>query len=677
LAKRLFYVVILSCIIFHFHTSIVFASNVVSTSYSLTYTINERIEVTKDAYLPSGIYIDLGLNRPRDLFIKNDLMYIADTGNRRIIAVDLKTSAVSVIAEDFFMEPSGVSADKYGRIYVADPGKGEAYRFNAKGELEFIFKRPETPNFGITQSFNPRKIAPADDGGVYVLSEGNVTGIVHLSGQGDFLGYFASNEVRISLFQRFQDVFLTDQQQRTFLDRTPPSFGNIHRGYDGLVYSLNRGSSVYVKKHSISGHDLFGNKESRILFEEPMDLHVTEDGRILVLTSNGRVTEMTYDGYLIVSWGGSSNRSDRIGLFELPVGIGGDSQGNIYVLDEQRAFIQVFSPTPVQKNIHNALNAYNNGLYDESRSLWGEVLKFNNTSFLAHLYIARTYLQMTEYEKAMDHFGIAKVRSGYSTAYWEIRNTWLQSNLGLIMVMLLIAYGIVLVLKITNKRRNMLGFIDKAKKTLLSIRLVTDISLVNYALHHPIDNNENIKYGISGSYHSATILYAFLFVLFILNHVGRGFIYSLPLQYFSLLNSFLYFAIILGLFICSNYFISAVNDGSGTFKAIYIGTAYSFAPALMLMPLLIIISNFATLNESFIISAFFTVILCWCMVNIVLMVITIHEYTFRSALYNIFMTLFFMGVIVLAASFAYLLLNQVVEFIIKLVTEVMLRAQMG
>lgn len=651
------------------------SAGVVSTSKTLAHTVNDRLMISQDAYLPTHTYLDLGLNKPQDLHVSDNKMYIADTGNKRILVVDLLTSEFFTVGEGILIEPVGVTTDEYGRIYAADSGNQEVYRFSPEGQLEFIFTRPEVPTFGETQGFKPSKVAAADEGGIYLVSEGNYAGIIHMNAMGDFLGYFASNRVSITLTQRMQDIFLTEEQKKTFLGRTPPSFSNIHKGYDGLIYSINRGNAVNVKKHSISGLDLFQYSPQRAVFKEPVDLCVAPDGRIFVLSMNGRITELTYDGFLISSWGGSSNKRDRIGLFEVPTGIGVDSSGNVYVLDSQRAYVQVFSPTQVQLNIHRGLQSYNEGLYEESKKLWEEVLKFNNNSFLAHLYIGRTYLQMTNYEAALEHFRIAGVKEYFSTAFWEIRNAWLQRNLALILFILIMLYISSIAFKMINKKYSCFNFIWNASEKLKQVSIINDLSQLRYSIKHPILNFENIIEGKTGSFSSATLIYSMLFIVLVLIQVGRGYIFSVSMEDFSIWRVITYYVVIIGLFIASNYYISAVNDGNGTLKAIYIGTAYSFAPVLIFIPFIIVISNFSTLNEAFLISASIGSILVWSIVNFVLMITIIHEYSFREALYNIFMTLFFMGVVVLAVSLAYLLLNQVWEFVYAVFTEVMLRAR--
>jgi sugar lactone lactonase YvrE len=652
-----------------------YASNSQSTGYTYTLTVNGKVGIAQDAYLPAGMYLDLGLNQPQDLYITNDRMYIADTGNKRIVSVDLKTGKAVAVGEGILEEPTGVSADKDGRIYAADNKKKEAYRFNSDGSLSITFKKPTIPAFGRNQGFNPKKVSAADDGGVYLISEGSTAGIVQINGTGDFLGYFASNNVSVSLFERLQDIFLTEEQKKIFLKRTPPSFGNLFRGPDGLIYTINRGQGVNVKKHSISGLDLFRNSRAKIALADPADLCVAEDGRIYVLQASGMITELTYDGYLIAHFGGNSEKTDRIGLFEIPAGIGIDSQNNVYVLDGQRSYIQVFQPTPIQRNIHKALDAYNNGNYTESQKLLKEAMKFNDTSFLAHLYMGLNYLQQNNYEEALGHFSIVGEKGYYSAAYWELRNIQLQNNLGKIILAFLLLYVVLAAYKFISRKkgRNGLGkrFVEKMRR----YRLLNDFINLKYALLHPIDNAYNIRYGITGSYLSATLLYVLVFVILVLSQVGCGFVYSVNTDTYSVSAVFTYFVLAIGLFTVGNYFISSVNDGNGTFRSIYVGTAYCFAPMIFIIPFFILFANFATSNEQFLLITTINVVIVWCIINIFLVMMEIHEYSFKKALFNIFMTLFFMGVAILASSMVYLLLNQVWQFIQGIIMEVALRVK--
>lgn len=77
-----------------------------------------------------------------------------------------------------------------------------------------------------------------------------------MDGTGEFLGFFASNDVKKSLFEKLLDVVLTEEQLNKFLPSTPPSYGSIFTGADGLVYTLNKEPGSTIQRHSINGLDL-------------------------------------------------------------------------------------------------------------------------------------------------------------------------------------------------------------------------------------------------------------------------------------------------------------------------------------------------------------------------------------------------------------------------------------
>ncbi len=651
------------------------SNNTQSTSYTYTFSINGEIEISQDAYLPAALYLDLGLSDPQDLYIAGDRMYIADKGNKRILEVDLSDNSIRSIGEGVLNQPTGVSVDNNGRIYVADYGNEEAYRFDKEGNLEFTFKKPATPNFGRNEGFKPVKITHADDGGVYIVSEGTIAGIIHLNGTGDFLGYFASNEVKVSFFEKLQDFFLTAEQKKSFLFRTPPSFGNIFRGPDGLIYTVNKGKDVNIKKHSINGLNMFANKRFNIKLQDPTDIFVTQDGRIYVLQGDGHIAELTNDGDLICIFGGNSNKTDRVGLFEVPTGIAVDSSNRVDVLDGQKGIIQLFEPTAIQSGIHKALVDYNNGRYAESRRIFEEVLIFNSSSFLAHLYMGKLHMQDAKYEKAMKHFRIANVRPEYSTAYWEVRNIWLQENLASILLFLICVSVLVSIIKFIDRRKRIFDPIRRFKERLLRNKFVFDIANIKYAMFHPIDNAYDIKVNTRGSVAAASFIYILIFILLVFKQVGSGFIFSVDINKYSIVYTLISYVVIIGLFIICNYLVGSIHDGNGTIRTLYIGLAYSFSPAIFIMPFVILVSNFATFNEAFFIWAADTFVLSWCAISIILTVMELHEYDFRPTIGNLLLTLFLMIVVILAASMLYLFVKQIWDFVSELIAEVLLRAK--
>ncbi len=645
-----------------------------STSYTVSPTISGGMEISPDAYLPAGVYSELGIDNAQDLYVRDRTVYIADSGNKRILVLNTADNTAAVIGEGVLTEPKGVAADEEGRIYVADPGAGLAYRFSPDGQFEQVFERPNAPGFGKNTRFSPLKIAAAGSGGVYIISEDSKTGIIHMDGTGEFLGFFASNDVKKSLFEKLLDVVLTEEQLNKFLPTAPSSYGSIFTGSDGLVYTLNKEPGSTIQRHSINGLDLFAGRSYLPAFSAAGDLFVTADGRMLVVDNAGYITIVDREGHFLCRFGGNSAGSERIGLFDLATGIGEDADGRLYVLDSKRNYVQIFEPTAVQLDIYKALDLYSEGRYDESRLLLESILKRNSTSYFVRLYMGQNYMQQGAYEQAIHEFQVAGAKAEYSEAFWELRNLWLQDHMLYILIALLVLAVAGVVLKSLSHRRKPAPapVPDGSNPGRLS-RFGRDLLFIKQFALHPIDSAYEVKAGRAGSIASATAVYGILFVVYVVYQLASGFLFAQKLEDFSILSTFLYLSAALLLFIAGNFFISSIQDGKGTLRSIYIVTVYSFAPAILLLPILTILLNGLTYNELFIRQMALILIVVWIASALFTALIQIHDYSMKSLVKNLLLTAFFMLVAVLVLSLAYLLIKQIFTFIGEIITEVSLR----
>ena len=192
-------------------------------------------------------------------------------------------------------------------------------------------------------------------------------------------------------------------------------------------------------------------------------------------------------------------------------------------------------------------------------------------------------------------------------------------------------------------------------------------------MFHPIDNAYNIKHGITGSLSSGFASFALLFAVFVLTQIGVGFIFSVPIEKFSIAQTFIYFSVVLGMFIVLHYYTAAINDGNGSPVEVFLCVGSGFAPCIIIMPFVILAANALTYNEYFIIQISFFVLLVWSVINIIAGLIEIHEYSFKEIAGVLLLTLFFMLVAILAATIFYNMLKQIYDFAAEIITEVGLR----
>jgi hypothetical protein len=352
-----------------------------------------------------------------------------------------------------------------------------------------------------------------------------------------------------------------------------------------------------------------------------------------------------------------------------------DENNCLYVLDKGRGVVQKYEPAQITLDIHNAIRLYNDGKYSQSREVWQNVLKLNNMSRLAHIGIGKAYLQEEDYANTLEHFRIAGEKSGYSTAYWEIRNDWLNRNAGTVIIIILVFAFILSLTKRLNKRFLFLEPVKSKMKNFSRIRYIRDIKAMRYSLVQPMDTCYEIKYGGIGTIASATSIYAVMFIEYVLLQVASGFLFSSSeVQNYPLFANLLAYVSLVILWVSGNYLISSINEGEGSLRTVYISSAYILSPAVMFLPIVIVMSNFLTLGEAFLVSLSFTVISAWCIIRLYVTVMEVHDYSNKETIKNILMTLFFIVVAVLALSIVYMLVSQVYDFIMSIVMEVMARA---
>jgi len=662
--------IIVFLLLFASYTSLLFATN----SPFLSYTISGKNEwkITQDAYVVSEVlFKDLDLYYPEDIFIKDDNIYIADSGNARVVVYNTITNEATFVGDMSLFQPTGVFVDD-NYIYVADPGTSEVVIFGLKGKEIRRIGRPTNPLFGETANFKPKKLVVDKRGNFYIVSEGTFEGIIQLDKNGEFLGYFCSNTVGITLLDKFIDIFYTKEQKEKFLNRIPKPYTNIAIDTKGLIYTITqkeRGSAI--KKHNTIGNNILSLSREGRMVDEPnfTDIAIDKNGRIFALTETGLIYEYDPEGNLLVSFGGRAISTERNGLFTVASAIAVSDDGKILVLDKERGLVHVFNPTQYIRTLHKAIELYSEGKYLESKELWKEVMVYDGYSKIAHYGLGKAHFQEVNYKAAAMEFRKAYEKKDYSDAYWEIRNETLQKRMGLIFSLIIVLIVAFFVTDELSKRGKLtLKFEPKS-------RLLSDILYIRNILRHPLDTFYYIQRKRHGSVISASIIYILFLLVVQFDYFGRSFIFNLNVQDRSVGFVLLASAAPTMLWVLANYLVSSINDGRGTLRDIYIFTAYSFTPYILFQPLVILLTYILTYNEAFIISFLSNVLIIWSAVLLFTGVKEIHDYNLRNTVKSILLTLVWIFVIILVYSIVYMLWDQLVQTVYAIIQEVLYRAR--
>jgi hypothetical protein len=645
-----------------------------SSATSRTRTLNSKYEIvwTQDAYLPKRTITNLGLKSPQDsVFDSRNHLYIADKDNQRVIEYDTNTDkVVLIITHPMMKTPTGVTLAVNGDIYVADPQAAMIFRFSSDGQLIESFGRPTSASFGDT-TYKPMKIAVDNRRNMYILSEGVYNGIIQLSNAGEFLGYFTSNKVRLSFTQMLQDIFYTDAQKALLLGRVPTTFTNVYLDQKGIVYTTTMGTNLHgLKKHNTAGQDMFVNQYTWGP-SDLIDMTVDQKGIIYGASKSGLIFVYTNDGQYIFSFGSSYAEYDIAGLFSSISSISVDSNGQLWVIDSEKSFIQSFEPTEYASQIYTAIDLFNQGEYEKATDLWQEVLRLNQMSVLAHNGIGMNYMYTQQYDEAMFHFEIAGNRYYYSQAFWEVRNDWLQRNLGTVLFGLILFSFLLALTRKYRRTHNLLKPVKDFVHRILSIKIVRDVLFVFSFLKHPIDSFYDLKKGRKGSMAGALLLYGIFFAIFIWYMLGKGFIYQwIAIEDVDMQSVVIGFFSIIFLSILCNYLVSSINDGEGSFSQLIKMVAYSLGPVMIIYVLVIGLSYILTFNEMFLLETLQQGALLWTGINLYLGVQETHNYTVRESVKSILLTIVFILIIAVILLIVIIMSEQVYMFFEAIIKEV-------
>lgn len=417
------------------------------------------------------------LFEPADLFISRDeLMYIADKGNNRIVITDLDFNFVREMKEFSYngetltlKKPTGVYVDQYtDYVYVCDTENDRVIKCDTDGNVDRLFTKPDSELYDQNLTYNPAKALVDKAGNVYVIVKSQTKGAVMFDANGEFLGFYGANRVEATaevLANAFWNLIGTEAQRERRTKQTPIGFSNFDIDDDGFIFTVTESQEVdtdLVKKLNPRGDNIldslgaadmtFGDippayysiysKKSSLT-----DIDLGPNGELNILDfQHGRIFQYDKECWLLFIMGGSG---DQLGLFQSAAAI--ESHDNhLYVLDSRKNNITIFTRTVFGEIVTEAANLYNDGLYEESLEPWRNVLKYDGNYRRAYIGIGNALYNKYEYKEAMDYFEISISRIRYNRAFEGYRDQWLKENYGAVIVVLIV---LIVLIAVYNKMR--------------------------------------------------------------------------------------------------------------------------------------------------------------------------------------------------------------------------------
>jgi sugar lactone lactonase YvrE len=646
---------------------------------TFTASRNGRLTRTQTAYQPlmtitrfSDDAADYSLNIPSDIRVGPDgYLYIADTGNKRILVSSIDGRFIRTIGEGVLDTPKGVFVTEAGLVYAADETKQCVFVFNREGGLVREYGKPVHPLFGRYAQYQPQKVAVDKRGNVYITSKGNTNGVIQISGgdDADFLGYFGANTTVVTLQTMFRRLFYSHEQRSKLANVLPITVSNITIDGEGLIYTVSRGASENpaLKKLNVAGRNTI---EIDSWDPDFIAVSTNKSGNIYAATIGGQIYEYDKEGDLIFIFGATDDGSQRVGLFNTISGLVAADDGRLFVLDEQKNAVQVFTPTEFTKVVHQAFELFNEGKYLESKEPWTEIIKMNSMFAYANIGLGEAHYREKEYTEALAAFRLGNSHSGYSDAFWELRSDWLKNNLGVIILVIAGLLVVWQVLQVLDRRYMVLAPARNAKTKIGNVKLISDCLFTFHNIKNPADTCYGIKRENRGSWLSAFVLILIFYVLFVVEKYFSGFLFKTVRDgYYDLVGDAVTILVVFGLGIISCYLVCTITEGEASFKNLFIGIVYAFAPIFFLGPVVIIMTNVLTQGEAFFVTFVNFVAYGWTAVLVFAAIMFLNDYTVLQTIRTIILTIFTALIITLLMFILYMLITQMIDFISSVIGE--------
>ncbi|MBR3759998.1 MAG: hypothetical protein IKK47_03280 [Ruminococcus sp.] len=625
---------------------------------------------------------------PSDIFLSGDgMFYIADTGNDRVIVVDSNFEGVCGIYESFILsdgsktnlsEPTGifVSAER-DMMYIADSGNSRVLVCSTDGQVKMEITKPDSPVYDSNKTFIPRKVIADKAGNIYVQLGNFTTGAAMFSPDGEFMGFYGANrtEPTAEVVLKYIRNLFSSEEKRSQRTRTVPA-GITGFDIDGdFIFTCTSSSTQKldtVKKLNAAGKNIFANKEmifgdltpvynavrNEFLAPSIIDIDVSEEGFINCLDlTTGRVFQYDEDCELIFIAG---TKASQLGGFKEPAAVE-SAEGKLYVLDSGKNTITVFEETEFGRTVHSAVTLYNDGYYEEALEPWYEVLRRDGNYRRAYVGVASALLNKGDYSGAMKYARLGYATDIYNKAFEGWREIFIREHfvhICVIIALLVIAYIF---------RQRLLSAAGRIK-----VRIFRTVGRLRKKYVRRNSRTKITKY-------KGTIL---ILIMMFFGQIAEGRLYGFQFGYpddrtFSIVPYIVRSFVIFAAWVIGSRAVSTFLDGSGTAGRICVSSARALVPYIVQLFVCTGLSHILIQDEVVFIQIIRIAGIAVTAVMLFIAVKNVHCYSVGRTAFSVVLTIAAMLIMLFLLVLFMSLIQQIWLFICTIWTEITYRIRMG
>ena len=603
------------------------------------------IYVTDNNYNPIAKITNISLNGEsqsiegaQGIFVKGDVIYVADTENKRVITLGIDGIVKSVLPEP----DAKVIPD------------------------DFVYK--------------PVKIAVDSKNYTDISCDGSYYGALVYSPSMEFLGFYGANTVTASvldvLYSLVNKLFSNDTKVAASVLALPYQFTDIVVGPKDFVYTATgktsdgTSASSQVTKMNPGGENVIDKPDFNYLDTESpiyqvvvksqnvVGLDVDDDGFFYLLDATlGRI--YCYDGEcnLMSVFGGSLDSSSQKGTFMTPNALAVNGT-DVIVTDGLKNTATIFKLTEYGTFFRATQLKTLDDDYENIVDDWNQIMSLDQNNQLAYRGLAKCYYSQGDYAKAKEYAKLGSDRETYSEAFEKTRQSFLEKYFGWIFLALIVVSAMLFVLLRQKKKKGIIFFKNENIKNMLS------------SVFHPFESFRKVRENHCGSVLLATVILVVFYILSAISDTASGF----AVNYFdaSNYNSFYVLLRTVGLILLwtvANWLVCVLLGGIGKIKEIYIVTCYSLIPTVFSSAVSLVLSHVLIPNEYAFLQIFNVVCIAYTLFMLMVGIMKVHDFEFGKFFGTAALTVAGMLVIVFLIFLIFLLAQQLVGFIQTVIIE--------
>ena len=667
-----------------------------------------KVKAVIDTFDNNG-YSD-SFNECRGVFVDKNYIYVCDTNNERIVVFDrygdfrkcdriIGKPTGTLFGATTQYNPVAVAVDQYERIFVisyttfegvivmTSEGVFTGYIGAQKTDLsvlEILFRRFQSA----AQRENSKKSTSTEFNNISIDQDGFI--------------YVTTNTIN------------PDSQQNAITTKEA-DFSPVKK--------LNSAGAEIMKRNGffapggevdVQNRTTDPAKANKIGASSIVDVAIGDEGT-WTIADQKRSKVFTYDqnGVLLFAFGDTGIQQGNIQSIS-----GITYQGDrLIILDKDAKSFTVFKRTDYGQLLLDALHCENERKYEESVDAWLSVLQYNNNFDSAYIGVGRAYYRQgdaifvsadgqvyykqssvvvyggesgkevvgyevngepldvkeeynkTGYDLAMEYLSAAYDAENWSNAYKEVRKEWIAKFVPLILVV-----GVALVVLISKVMKFAGNY--NAKVALLGVQRKTLRQELMYVFHlvfHPFDGFWDLKHEKRGSVRAALIILGVVILSFYYQSIGTGYVMNPEGTYSTIFAQLLAVGLPFILWIISNWCLTTLFEGEGSFKDIFVATSYALSPLPIFLIVSTIMSNFVTYEESALATMLVTVAFVWAGMLIFFGTMVTHDYSFSKNLFMCLATIVGMAVIMFVGFLFSSLVGKMISFVSSIISEISYR----